>query len=231
MVLTAECTVCFTFWLMHSHNLPTLFYCIYIWPHTKIYRCMCGVWPLYRTCPSDRHPDGWSCQRLCVLLIKQSNDPVCRPHTHTQHELTNTLRHTEKWYDEERRNCKRRWGKYFFFSFLLSELTTCQDCQRNSMILFHVYQKYKNWGSEASGLFKWNVGSHQTNSHDSVWVFVLVSKSDIPRHQEPSEKREYLMLKSSFLSIKQCKWLHFQCLWQINRLQTCFDYLKKKTCI
>lgn len=114
-----------------------------------------------------------------------------------------------------------------FFSFLLSELTTCQDCQRNSMILFHVYQKYKNWGSEASGLFKWNVGSHQTNSHDSVWVFVLVSKSDIPRHQEPSEKREYLMLKSSFLSIKQCKWLHFQCLWQINRLQTCFDYLKK----
>lgn len=117
MVLTAECTVCFTFWLMHSHNLPTLFYCIYIWPHTKIYRCMCGVWPLYRTCPSDRHPDGWSCQRLCVFLIKQSNDPVCRPHTHTQHELTNTLRHTEKWYDEERRNCKRRWGKYFFFLF------------------------------------------------------------------------------------------------------------------
>lgn len=118
-------------------------------------------------------------------------------------------------------------GNTFFFSFLLSELTTCQDCQRNSMILFHVYQKYKNWGSEASGLFKWNVGSHQTNSHDSVWVFVLVSKSDLPRHQEPSEKREYLMLKSSFLSIKQCKWLHFQCLWQINRLQTCFDYFLK----
>lgn len=31
-------------------------------------------------------------------------------------------------------------GNTFFFS----ELTTCQDCQRNSMILFHVYQKYKN---------------------------------------------------------------------------------------
>lgn len=148
MVLTAECTVCFTFWLMHSHNLPTLFYCIYIWPHVKIYRCMCGVWPLYRTCPSDRHPDGWSCQRLCVLLIKQSNDPVCRPHTHT-HSMNlqthwDTLRNDTMKREE---TVKGDEGNtfFFFFAFWTDHLPGLSKKLNDSVSCLSEIQELRQW--------------------------------------------------------------------------------------
>lgn len=139
MVLTAECTVCFTFWLMHSHNLPTLFYCIYIWPHTQKYTDACvesdpSTGPVHQT---DILMDEAVSACVCCLSSSQMTLSVDHTHTHTAwtYTDTNTLRHLQKgensrrdrmwvvkkkkkkWYDEERRNCKRRWGKYFFFLF------------------------------------------------------------------------------------------------------------------
>lgn len=100
MVLTAECTVCFTFWLMHSHNLPTLFYCIYIWPHTQKYTDACvesdpSTGPVHQT---DILMDEAVSACVCCLSSSQMTLSVDHTHTHTAwtYTDTNTLRHFQK---------------------------------------------------------------------------------------------------------------------------------------
>lgn len=101
MVLTAECTVCFTFWLMHSHNLPTLFYCIYIWPHTQKYTDTCvesdpSTGPVHQT---DILMDEAVSACVCCLSSSQMTLSVDHTHTHSMnlHRYKHTQTLAERW--------------------------------------------------------------------------------------------------------------------------------------